>query len=98
MGFQKPKNAQPHEPSGFTPRSSGRASERARQQGWQTHEDERTHEPEGKSDGGTDYDYGAQDFGDSPVNTSSATPPAHATQHDSSKQRKKTTPITKRAA
>lgn len=100
MGFQKPKNARPHEPSGFTPRSSGRASERARQQGWQTNEQERTHEPEGKlaSDGGTDYDYGAHDFGDVPVDTSSANPPAHATQDESTKPRKKPVPITKKAA
>lgn len=100
MGFQKPKNAQPHEPSGFTPRSSGRASERARQQGWQTNEDERTREPEGNlaSAGGTDYDYGAQDFGDRPIDTSSAKPPVHAAQHESSKNRKKTTPGTKKAA
>lgn len=76
MGFQKPKNARSHEPSGFTPRSSGHASERARQQGWQTNEEERTREPEGKLniDGGTDYDYGARDFGDIPVDTSSAQP------------------------
>lgn len=74
MGFHKPKNARPHEPAGFTPRSSGRASERARQQGWQTNEEERTREPEGKTDmdGGTDYEYGAQDFGDLPVDTSAA--------------------------
>lgn len=74
MGFQKPKSARPHEPSGFTLRSSGRASERARQQGWQTGEQERTRLPEGKQpgDGGTDYDYGARDFGDLPKDTSGA--------------------------
>lgn len=79
MGFHKPKTAQPHEPSGFTPRSSGRASERAHQQGWQTNQEERTHEPEGKlnSDGGTDYDYGARDFGDLPIDTGSAPPATH---------------------
>jgi len=99
MGFQKPKNARPHEPSGFTPRSSGRASERARQQGWQTNEEERTHGPEGKvpSDGGTDYNYGAQDFSDLPADTSSAKPPAHLRQPEP-KLRKKTTPTTKKAA
>lgn len=100
MGFQKPKNARPHEPSGFTPRSSGRASERARQQGWQTNEEERTHQREGKpaSDRGTDYDYGARAFGDLPADTSSAKPPAHAAQHDGAKHGKKTSPTTKKAA
>ncbi len=99
MGFQKPKTARPHEPSGFTPRSSGRASERARQQGWQTNEEERTHEPQGKlpSDGGTDYDFGAQDFGDLPADTNSAKPPAHAKPSEP-KSRKKTTSTTKKAA
>jgi hypothetical protein len=91
MGFQKPKSARPHEPSGFTPRSSGRASERARQQGWQTNEEERTREPEGKqqSDGGTDYNYGAQDFGDLPAGTSSAQPPAQTSKSETTKRRKK---------
>jgi hypothetical protein len=72
MAFQKPKDAGAHDPAGFTPRSSGLASERAREQGWQTNEDERRREPEGKRDinGGTDYDYGAQDFGDLPIDTS----------------------------
>lgn len=95
MGFQKPKGARPHDPSGFTPRSSGRASERARQQGWQTNEEERTQESEeGKLDmnGGTDYDYGARDFGDLPVDTSSA-PPSEKTvkpeKNDPARRRKK---------
>lgn len=94
MGFQKPKNARPHEPSGFTPRSSGRASERARQQGWQTNEEERTHVPSGKQpgDGGTDYDYGARDFGDLPKDTSSARPPAPTRKSDSTRHGKKAAP------
>lgn len=100
MGFQKPKDARPQEPSGFTLRSSGRASERARQQGWQTNEEERTHEPRGKRaiDGGTDYDYGAQDFGDLPEDTSSAQPPAHGSKRETSKSGKKTTTEKKKAA
>lgn len=91
MGFQKPKAARPQEPSGFTPRSSGRASERARQQGWQTNEEERTREAAGKlpSDGGTDYDYGARDFGDLPEDTSSARLPAQNRKPESTRHRKK---------
>lgn len=101
MGFQKPKTAQPHEPSGFTPRSSGRASERARQQGWQTNEEERSRQPSGKtpSDGGTDYEYGARDFGDLPEDTSSARPAAQTRKIEPAKSRKKsTTPDKKKAA
>lgn len=78
MAFQKPKDARPQEPAGFTTHSSGLASERAREQGWQTNEDERRRLPEGRHDvdGGTNYDNGAQDFGDRPVDTSSAEQPA----------------------
>jgi hypothetical protein len=64
------------EPVGFTPHSAGPASERAREQGWQTNEEERTGMPQGKQneDGGTDYDYGAiRDFGDEPVDSSTGT-------------------------
>jgi hypothetical protein len=63
------------EPAGFTPHTSGPASERAREQGWQTNVEERARIPQGKQneDGGTDYDYGARDFGDEPVDTSSGT-------------------------
>lgn len=104
MGFQKPKHARPHEPSGFTPHSSGRASERARQQGWQTNEEERTREPEGKLniDGGTDYEYGARDFGDLPVDTSSArtseTQKATPTNLKEAERRRKSTPSSTRKA
>lgn len=72
---EKREPAGRREPVGFTPHSSGPASERAREQGWQTNEEERTRMPRGKQneDGGTDYDYGARDFGDEPVDTSSGT-------------------------
>lgn len=65
------------EPAGFTPHTSGPASERAREQGWQTNVEERARIPQGKQneDGGTDYDYGARDFGDEPVDTSTETSP-----------------------
>lgn len=68
------KKFEKREPAGFTPHTSGLASERAREQGWQTNEAERTSIPQEKQneDGGTDYDYGARDFGDEPVDTSSA--------------------------
>ena len=66
------------DPQGFTPRSSQRASEYAREQGWQMNEGERVKTPTEKQpyDGGTDYDYGARDFGDSPEDTSAAKAPA----------------------
>lgn len=64
------------EPAGFTPRSGGLTSEYAREQGWDLNEQERRASPPEKQeyDGGRDYDYGARDFGDTAVDTSSADP------------------------
>jgi len=55
-----------HEAQGFTVHSSGLASEYAREQGWGINEVERTKTPKQKQDydGGTNYEYGARDFGD----------------------------------
>lgn len=77
MPTEKKGNPEEREPSGFTPRSGGLTSEYAREQGWDTNEEQRAQRPKEKQqyDGGTDYDYGnAQDFGDSAVDTSSAQP------------------------
>ena len=62
------------EPRGFGTHSHGLASEYAHEQGWGTDEEQRTKLPVGKqaTDGGTDYDYGARDFGDEPVDESAA--------------------------
>jgi len=63
----KTENPQVRTPAGFTPRSGGLASEYAREMGWGLNEPQRAKEPEEKqdADGGTNYDYGAADFGDS---------------------------------
>jgi hypothetical protein len=63
------------EPRGLGEHARGLASEYAHEQGWQLFEEERRKQPEGKqnTDGGNDYDYGAQDFGDEPVNTAAST-------------------------
>ncbi len=47
------------------------AAEAAHEQGWDLKEDERRQAPEGaeRTYGGNDYEYGARDFGDEPVNT-----------------------------
>jgi hypothetical protein len=72
-------------PKGFSPGASGPSGENAREQGWQLNEEERTRTAksmQGKT-GGRDYDYGAQDFGDTPRDTSSAngqSSPAHSKQ------------------
>ena len=76
MPTEKQGSEERREPSGFTPRTGGLTSEYAREQGWDTNEEQRTKTPPEKQeyDGGRDYDYGAQDFGDTAVDTSSAQP------------------------
>jgi hypothetical protein len=81
------------EPRGFSEHTRKASGENAHQQGWGLNEDERRHLPEGKKDyeGGTDYEYGAQDFGDSPVDTSAAKPAATvAAEHPDNQAKRKT--------
>lgn len=64
----------PPEPRGFGEHSRGLGGEYAHEQGWQLNEEERRKQPGDMHtlNGGTDYEYGAQDFGDEPVNTAAA--------------------------
>ena len=59
------------EPRGFGEHTRGLAGEYAHEQGRGLDEEERTKQPAAAqdTDGGTDYEYGARDFGDDPVNT-----------------------------
>lgn len=68
------ETAEPREPRGFGQHAHGLASEYAQEQGWGLNEEERTRQPEGRqvTDGGTDYEYGARDFGDEPVDEGAA--------------------------
>ena len=61
----------PVEPRGFGEHSRGLAGEYAHEQGWGLDADERSKQPDTPqdTDGGSDYEYGARDFGDEPVNT-----------------------------
>ena len=59
------------EPRGLGEHTRGLAAEYAHEQGWQLDEAERTQPPPpGPQDtsGGTNYEYGARDFGDEPIN------------------------------
>ncbi len=67
------KDATVPEPRGFGEHSRGLASEYAHEQGWGLNEEERTVVAPG-AEGGNDYEYGAQDFGDEAVDTSAAKP------------------------
>ena len=54
-------------------RAHARPGGRVHEQGWQLDEDERRKQADSvDTKGGTDYDYGARDFGDEPVNTAGA--------------------------
>ena len=58
------------EPRGFGEHSRGLAGANAHEQGWGINLEQRkreSKEPQ-NTDGGTEYDYGAQDFGDEPTN------------------------------
>ena len=70
------ETGKPLEPRGFGEHARGPAGEYAHEQGWQLNEEERRKLPAGprNTDGGTDYDYGARDFGDDPVNTATLAP------------------------
>ncbi len=71
MADQTTKAAHTEEPRGFAEHTRGLPGEYAHEQGWNLNVEERTAQPQEAqdTDGGTDYDYGARDFGDSPVNT-----------------------------
>ena len=72
----------PKEPRGLGEHASGLAGEYAHEQGWGLNEEERTRQASEKQDfdGGTDYEYGARDFGDVSVDTSGAQPSPEAVQ------------------
>ncbi|HEX4066611.1 MAG TPA: hypothetical protein VHZ09_11370 [Acidobacteriaceae bacterium] len=64
------------EPLGFAEHTRKSSGERAHEQGWGLNEDERRKLTNRKQDyeGGIDYNYGAQDFGDTAVDTGAAKP------------------------
>ena len=71
MADKSPHRENPPEPRGFGTHSRGRSGEYAHQQGWGLNMEQRRRQsmqPQ-NIDGGTDYDYGARDFGDEQVNT-----------------------------
>lgn len=59
------------EPRGFAEHTRGLSSEYAHEQGWGLAVEERARQSSAPqdTDGGSDYEYGARDFGDEPVNT-----------------------------
>ena len=71
MAEENKESQAPVEPRGFGEHSRGLAGEYAHEQGWGLAQAERTRlaDTPQNTDGGTDYEYGARDFGDEPVNT-----------------------------
>ncbi len=78
MADEKKNAPEIPEPRGFGEHSRGLAGEYAHEQGWGLNEEERRTLTQGENaaDGGADYNYGAQDFGDEAVDTSGAKPSA----------------------
>ncbi|HZQ41739.1 MAG TPA: hypothetical protein VFA99_00710 [Acidobacteriaceae bacterium] len=71
MPDHSPRQENAVEPRGFGKHSRGLSGEYAHEQGWGLNVEQRRREsvnPQ-NTDGGLDYDYGARDFGDEPVNT-----------------------------
>lgn len=61
------------EPRGFSEHTRRTSGENAHEQGWGLNEDERRQIPaDQQRRGGTDFECGAQDFGDVPADTSTA--------------------------
>ena len=83
-------NAVNAEPRGFGEHARGLASEYAHEQGWGLEEEQRTRQDTAPqdTDGGTDYEYGARDFGDEPVNTAIPPDAKQPTQNRTSGTRK----------
>jgi hypothetical protein len=71
MADQTPRREDGAEPRGFGEHSRGLSGEYAHEQGWGINMDQRRRDSKKPQniDGGIDYDYGARDFGDEPVNT-----------------------------
>lgn len=91
MENTKDQSGEKREPQGFGEHTRKPSSEHAHEQGWGLNQEERTRLPKGKQpwQGGTDYDYGAQDFGDMPEDTSAAQPsPGGAKKFRSGRQKK----------
>ena len=71
MADQSPRRENDVEPRGFGEHSRGLSGEYAHEQGWGLNIEQRRRvsaTPQ-NTGGGVDYDYGARDFGDEPVNT-----------------------------
>ena len=88
MAQQTEKTDRQPEPKGFGEHTRGLSAEYAHEQGWGLEVDERTHQASApqETDGGTDYEYGARDFGDEPVNTKLAPAPAGPKQNKAIKK------------
>ncbi len=88
MAQETDKKDQHEEPRGFGEHARGLSAEYAHEQGWGLEEEQRAKlaTAQQSTDGGTDYEYGARDFGDEPVNTKLAPDAGGPTQHKADKK------------
>ena len=80
MTEENKQSAAAREPAGLGVHNHGPAAEYAQEQGWGTEEDSRKQPTEAgkEATGGTDYEYGARDFGDNPKNEGGIEPSPEA--------------------
>jgi hypothetical protein len=77
------------EPSGLGIHNLGRGAEYAHEEGWGINEEERTTASDVAQNvaGGKDYNYGAADFGDEPVNEGDVQPSPDAVEYLTGKKK-----------
>lgn len=77
------------EPRGFGEHARGPAAEKAHELGWDLNEDARTELPQNAENtyGGTDYNYGARDFGDDPVKMNTTEEETEAVRNELDKEK-----------
>ncbi len=87
------QHSRPAEPRGLGEHARGLASEYAHEQGWGLEEERRTTLPESPqdTDGGSNYEYGARDFGDEPTNADRFADPSAAPSKDQPEEADTTT-------
>lgn len=78
------------EPRGFGSHTRGLSGEYAHEQGWGLNQEERKRQSTKlqNPDGGSDYEYGARDFGDEAANTSLDPTVGGRTQNETTRSRK----------
>ena len=90
MPERESQNSEKRVPQGFTVHSSKLASVHARELGWGINEEDRTSTPQQKQnyDGARNYGYGARNFGDTALDSTSAQRPVEPSKGRPAREKK----------